>query len=268
MNLIITISILCFVSLAACIPATGYESAKDEASETEVKRKASQLLAVNRQADERLPEHFADTQKILNALKISRDTRGSPKCKGEYEHCYYDCCPPLRCEDQGPDADAWCVDRSGLWYSSIMQRSWETLPPRHRADCCPRLPCRGTIHNVICVWSVLDHKAPISFLLLMVLIRFRVSGRSAKRFFLLFTSWYFYICICQVLFRGLLRSFSFAQWSVVSMRQPFGRTLERVFKRVPTRCNLQYWCTFGGGALKFDWNCCFSIRLKFWENIC
>jgi len=148
MNLIITISILCFVSLAACIPATGYESAKDEASETEVKRKASQLLAVNRQADERLPEHFADTQKILNALKISRDTRGSPKCNDEYEPCYSgSCCPPLSCEYKRSTADVWIMVRSGSWCVDTRILGQPNCKGEYeycstsRQDCCPPSRC-------------------------------------------------------------------------------------------------------------------------------
>jgi len=151
MNLIITISILCFVSLAACIPATGYESAKDEASETEVKRKASQLLAVNRQADERLPEHFADTQKILNALKISRDTRGSPKCNDEYEPCYSgSCCPPLSCEyknSKGGDflnqirGGSWCVTPDNVLLGLPKCKVEYEYCSTSRQDCCPPSRC-------------------------------------------------------------------------------------------------------------------------------
>merc|ERR1711862_926558 len=55
MNLIFPVSILCLVSLVAGIPATGYERSKDFVGVDETDE-------ANRQADERLPEDFANDE--------------------------------------------------------------------------------------------------------------------------------------------------------------------------------------------------------------
>merc|ERR1711862_841844 len=101
-NLLISISILCFVSLVAGTPASGGVKA-DVAGEPLEKRRTARMLfgsalgarkteEANRQADERLLKDYAK-------VEISRDNRET--CIKEGEECSMEsdnCCSGLKCD--------------------------------------------------------------------------------------------------------------------------------------------------------------------------
>merc|ERR1711862_594253 len=101
-NLLISISILCFVSLVAGTPASGGVKA-DVAGEPLEKKKTARMLfgsalgarkmdEANRQADERLLKDYAK-------VEISRDNRET--CLKEGEECSMEsdnCCSGLKCD--------------------------------------------------------------------------------------------------------------------------------------------------------------------------
>merc|ERR1711862_923236 len=91
MNLIFPVSILCLVSLVAGIPATGYERLKDFVGMDETDE-------ANRQADERLPEDFAnDEAQNLNRENVPPPR---PRCIPGGRLCErrgLRCCPGFHC---------------------------------------------------------------------------------------------------------------------------------------------------------------------------